>query len=116
MESPGNVGFSYIDSDMEYEKQINDDIIANDNFNALLDFFKKFPSYKGRDFYISGESYAGIYVPMLAYKVIMYNKGVVDSQKINLKGILVGNGVAENIIPDERYLIDFMFSHHLTSY
>ena len=116
LESPGNVGFSYIDSDMEYEKQINDDITANDIFNALLDFFKKFPSYKGRDFYISGESYAGIYVPMLAYKVIMYNKGVVDSQKINLKGILVGNGVAENIIPDERYLIDFMFSHHLTSY
>jgi carboxypeptidase C (cathepsin A) len=116
MESPGNVGFSYIDSDMEYEKQINDDITANDNFNALLDFFKKFPNYKGRDFYISGESYAGIYVPMLAYKVIMYNKGVVDSQKINLKGILVGNGVAENIIPDERYLVDFMFSHHLTSY
>ena len=116
LESPGNVGFSYIDSDMEYEKQINDDITANDNFNALLDFFKKFPSYKGRDFYISGESYAGIYVPMLAYKVIMYNKGVVDSQKINLKGILVGNGVAENIIPDERYLVDFMFSHHLTSY
>jgi carboxypeptidase C (cathepsin A) len=116
LESPGNVGFSYIDSDMEYEKQINDDITANDNFNALLDFFKKFPSYKGRDFYISGESYAGIYVPMLAYKVIMYNKGVVDSQKFNLKGILVGNGVAENIIPDDRYLIDFMFSHHLTSY
>ena len=116
LESPGNVGFSYIDSDMEYEKQINDDITANDNFNALLDFFKKFPSYKGRDFYISGESYAGIYVPMLAYKVIMYNKGVVDSQKINLKGILVGNGVAENIIPDERYLVDFMFSHHLISY
>ena len=34
--------------------QINNDIAANDNFNALLDLFKKFPSYKGRDFYISG--------------------------------------------------------------
>ena len=116
MESPGNVGFSYIDSEMEYEKQINDDITADDNFNALLDFFKKFPSYKGRDFYISGESYAGIYVPMLAYKVVMYNKGVTGSQKINLKGILVGNGVTDYNFDNDLALVDFMFSHHLTSY
>ena len=61
MESPGDVGFSYIDSKLDYELEINDDIAAQDNFNALQDFFKKFPSFKGKDFYISGESYAGIY-------------------------------------------------------
>ena len=116
MESPGNVGFSYIDSEMEYEKQINDDITADDNFNALLDFFKKFPSYKGRDFYISGESYAGIYVPMLAYKIIMYNKGVIESKKINLKGILVGNGVADWNYDTTPAMLDFAFTHHLISY
>jgi len=116
IESPGNVGFSYIDSDMEYEKKANDDITANDNFNALMDFFKKFPSYKGRDFYISGESYAGIYVPTLAYKILMYNKEVKESQKINLKGILVGNGVTDWNYDTTPARVDFAFNHHLTSY
>ena len=116
IESPGNVGFSYIDSEMEYEKKASDNSTANDNFNALMDFFKKFPSYKGRDFYISGESYAGIYIPTLAYKIVMYNKGVKESQKINLKGILVGNGVADWNYDTSNAMIDFAFTHHLTSY
>ena len=116
IESPGGVGFSYIDSKLDYELEINDDIAAKDNLNALLDFFKKFPSFKGRDFYISGESYAGIYVPTLAYEVIMYNKGVSESNKINLKGILVGNGVADWDYDTTNAMLDFAFTHHLTSY
>ena len=116
IESPGDVGYSYIDSKLDYELQINDDIASQDNLNALLDFFKKFPSFKGRDFYISGESYAGIYVPTLAYRVIMYNKGVAESNKINLKGILVGNGVADWNYDTTYAMIDFAFTHHLSSY
>ena len=116
VESPGDVGFSYIDSKLDYELAINDDIAAKDNLNALLDFFKRFPSFKGRDFYISGESYAGIYVPTLAYEVIMYNKGVSENNKINLKGILVGNGVADWTYDVTIARLDFFFTHHLTSY
>ena len=82
LESPGDVGYSYIDSKLNYELEINDDIASQDNLNALLNFFKRFPSFKGRDFYINGESYAGIYVPTLAYRIIEYNKGVVESKKL----------------------------------
>ena len=116
IESPGDVGFSYIDSQAIYEKEINDEITANDNLKALLDFFDKFPSYKGRDFYISGESYAGVYIPTLAYNILMHNKKEVQSKKINLKGILIGNGligVNENLTYNVH---DFLFSHHITSY
>ena len=88
LESPGDVGFSYIDSKLDYELEINDDIAAEDNFKALQDFFKKFPTFKGKDFYISGESYAGIYVPMLANKIILYNKDAISSNKINLKALI----------------------------
>ena len=116
IESPGDVGFSYIDSKLDYELAINDDIAAKDNLNALLDFFKRFPSFKGKDFYISGESYAGIYVPTLAYEVIMYNKDVSENNKINLKGILVGNGVADWNYDVTNARLDFFFTHHLTSY
>ena len=93
IESPGNVGYSYIDSTSDYELEVNDDIVAEDNLKALLDFFNKYPSYKGKDFYISGQSYAGIYIPYLAYKILKYNEQVVSSKKINLKGIIVGNGI-----------------------
>ena len=70
IESPGNVGFSYINSTSENDTKANDNITASDNLNAVIDFFKKFPSFKNYDFYISGESYAGVYVPTLAYKIL----------------------------------------------
>ena len=38
-----------------------------DNLIAVLAWFEKFPEFKGNDLYISGESYAGIYVPYLSW-------------------------------------------------
>lgn len=51
----------------------------------------KYPEYQPNDFYITGESYAGIYVPTLAKAVTLGNAGGA-SITINLKGIAVGNG------------------------
>ena len=116
LESPGDVGFSYIDSKYDYDLYIDDQVAAEDNLKALIDFFKKFPTMKNKDFYISGESYGGIYVPILAYKIIEYNKKVVESQKINLKGILVGNGVADWNYDTTTATYDFIFTHHLSNY
>ena len=116
LESPGDVGFSYIDSKLDNDLYIDDDVAAEDNLKALLDFFVKFPTMKNKDFYIAGESYGGIYVPMLAHKIVEYNKNLKESQKINLKGILVGNGVADWNYDADPAMYDFIFTHHLTSY
>lgn len=62
IESPGGVGFStcFDATDCTFD----DDTSAADNLVALLDFFNnKFPEFQKNDLYISGESYAGIYVP-----------------------------------------------------
>lgn len=38
---------------------------AADNLQAVIQFFTKFPELNKVDFWINGESYAGIYIPML---------------------------------------------------
>ena len=48
--------------------------VANDLYEALLQFFQLFPSLKTNEFYVTGESYAGKYVPAISYKIHTQNK------------------------------------------
>ena len=116
LESPGNVGFSYIDSYMPTETYIDDVVSAKENLQALLSFFKKFPSFKKNDFYIAGESYAGVYIPRLAEQIVDYNAKVITSQKINFKGFTIGNALTSWKYDITNALIDFAFTHSLYSY
>lgn len=72
-----------------------DQTVADDNLNALLQFYKRFPTYKNNQFYIAGESYAGIYVPYLANEIIKHNKLSVKDISINFKGFMVGNACTD---------------------
>ncbi|KAJ4844341.1 hypothetical protein Tsubulata_047674 [Turnera subulata] len=49
-----------------------------------------FPKYKGSEFFLAGESYAGHYIPQLAALILEHNKqpGI---KPINLKAIALGN-------------------------
>jgi cathepsin A (carboxypeptidase C) len=102
LESPAGVGFSYSD-DGNYST--DDDDVAHNNHLALQDFFRKFPEYKGNDFYLTGESYAGIYVPTLASVVL-------DDPDINLKGFAVGNGLSDSDMNDNS-IVYFTYYHGL---
>ena len=67
------------------------DFTANCNLNqALMKFLDKFPQYANNDFYIMGESYAGIYIPTLMKTLSHYPifYGI-------LKGAAIGNGMLE---------------------
>jgi len=88
LESPAGVGYSYCDTAACL--QSNDTTTAADNLAAVQWFFDQWPQYRANDFYITGESYAGIYVPMLALAVWEANQG--SPNPIALKGIMVGNG------------------------
>lgn len=67
LESPPGVGFSYSD-DGNYTT--NDDLTSLDNYWALKDFFDKFPQFASNELYLTGQSYAGIYLPVLAVRVM----------------------------------------------
>ena len=72
IESPAGVGFSYCKGVVECN-QYDDDKSAADNLTAVLAWYEKFPEFKQHELYMSGESYAGIYVPYLTNAIDVYN-------------------------------------------
>ncbi|RVW52619.1 Serine carboxypeptidase-like 45 [Vitis vinifera] len=109
LETPVGVGFSY-SSDTPYVT-VDDKITARDNLAFLQRWFLKFPQYKHRDLFITGESYAGHYVPQLAELMIQFNK---KEKLFNLKGIALGNPVLE-FATDLNSRAEYFWSHGLIS-
>lgn len=87
LESPGGVGFS------TGPVGSSDQSVSEDNLQALLSFFLKFPELQLRDLYLSGESYAGVYVPWLALRIHEYNRlqDTAENDRLRLRGLMVGN-------------------------
>nr|GEV69699.1 serine carboxypeptidase II-3 [Tanacetum cinerariifolium] len=90
IESPVGVGFSYSNTTNDYISS-GDNMTAEDMYNFLRKWFERYPVFKGRDFFMTGESYVGYYVPVLADIILRNFKG--DSQNsspmMNLKGIML---------------------------
>ncbi|XWS58978.1 hypothetical protein CRYUN_Cryun08bG0080900 [Craigia yunnanensis] len=107
LESPAGVGFSYSANNSFYTN-LNDEVAARDNLVFLERWFVKFPQYKNRDFFITGESYAGHYVPQLAQLIMKSNL------KQNLKGIAIGNPLLE-FVTDMNSADQYYWSHGLIS-
>lgn len=64
--------------------------------------------------WLAGESYAGIYVPYLAWQIDEYNALVPEGGfKIPLKGFIVGNGVTNWKYDGVPAYIDIGFWHGL---
>ena len=74
VEQPAGVGYSFCNNSTRPEDcAFTDESNAADNLAVVLAWFEKFPEYKTNDFYLSGESYAGIYVPLLAEAIHDHN-------------------------------------------
>ncbi|OEL38046.1 Serine carboxypeptidase-like 34 [Dichanthelium oligosanthes] len=113
VESPAGVGFSYTNTTKDLS-QFGDDLTAIDAHAFLLNWFKRFPQFKGHDFYIAGESYAGHYVPQLATKIVEGNKKAQKKDRIKLKGFMIGNA-AIDASSDDRGLADYAWDHAVIS-
>ncbi|KAK8988909.1 hypothetical protein V6N11_030281 [Hibiscus sabdariffa] len=112
LESPAGVGFSYSKNSSDYT-DVGDKRTAEDSYVFLLNWLERFPQYKTRDFFITGESYAGHYVPQLASYILSRNKGT-NQTLINLKGIAIGNAWIDDGICTKG-LFDYLWTHALNS-
>ncbi|XP_031260963.1 serine carboxypeptidase-like 45 [Pistacia vera] len=110
LETPIGVGFSYSRDTSSYEG-VNDKITARDNMMFLQNWFVKFPQYRNRSLFITGESYAGHYIPQLAQLMLEFNK---KENLFNLKGIALGNPVLE-FATDFNSRAEYFWSHGLIS-
>jgi len=108
VDSPAGVGLSFSNNSADY--LTGDKITAQNSHQFLLNWFNAFPEYKDNEFFISGESYAGVYVPTLAQEILHGNSD--PNNHINLKGILVGNGVTSDIFDGDAW-IPFVYGHGL---
>jgi cathepsin A (carboxypeptidase C) len=93
IESPAGVGFSYSDNN---DYQTSDDESLKYNYEALKDFFKKYPKFVKNEFYLTGQSYAAVYLSLLAVKILND-----QNSTINLKGLSIGNGLLDQRIQSQ---------------
>jgi carboxypeptidase C (cathepsin A) len=72
----------------------SDNSTARDNMEAILTYMNtKMPELIDNPVYIAGESYAGIYIPYLMRELDSYLSNEKSEFKINLKGMMIGNGL-----------------------
>lgn len=114
IEQPAGVGYSYCEGLKDCA--FDDDISAADNLTVVLEWYAKFPEFQQNELYISGESYAGVYVPYLAYYLYQHNLSNADDDTVfkpNLKGFAVGNGVTNWTYDTTAAYIDMSYWHSL---
>lgn len=95
IDNPAGTGFSFTDNDAGYAR--NEDDVGINLQNALSQFYKVFPELRKNEFFITGESYGGKYVPAVGYYVHKMNEQATENDKINLKGLAIGNGLSDPV-------------------
>ncbi|XP_074358546.1 serine carboxypeptidase-like [Apium graveolens] len=100
VDQPIGTGFSYSSDDDDIRH--SEEGVSNDLYDFLQEFFKAHPQYVKNDFYITGESYAGHYIPAFSARVHQGNQKK-EGIHINFKGFAIGNGLTDPEIQYKAY-------------
>lgn len=111
VESPAGVGWSYANTTSDYNT--GDASTAFDMYLFMLKWYDKFPTYRSRQLFLSGESYAGHYIPQLADLLLDHNTRSTGF-KFNIKGVAIGNPLLK-LDRDIPATYEFFWSHGMIS-
>jgi cathepsin A (carboxypeptidase C) len=98
LDQPLGVGYSYGPNGATNSIEVGEQV-----YEFLQNFLNIFPKYRNLGFHISGESYAGHYIPSIG-KVINDNNKNPLITKINLKSIVIGNGLINPAVQYPYYI------------
>ena len=102
LDQPVGVGYSYSDSG-----SVDNSPAAAEDVHAFLQLFTaRYEKYRANDLHITGESYAGTYLPHIAHVIHSENKkhdiaasssalAPAPLPKLNFKSVMIGNGLSE---------------------
>lgn len=87
IDQPVGTGYSFSEKNNCFVRNVTD--VAEDLYLALVQFFKLFPDLQKNDFFLTGEFYAGHYIPAIGY--IIHKNNPSARLKINLIGLMIGS-------------------------
>lgn len=95
IDNPVGTGFSFTESDKGYAKNEKD--VGHNLHEAMQQLYELFQWSPDTGFWVTGESYAGKYVPALAYHIHKVQNSVDTRVHIPLRGMAIGNGLSDPI-------------------
>jgi carboxypeptidase C (cathepsin A) len=110
VDQPAGTGFSYVNNPNGYVT--DEDQVAADFYTFIVAFLKKYPRFAKTDLYITGESFAGHYIPAISAKIVDMNKK--GGLQINLKAVAIGNGLIDPLIQFKSFG-PYLYANNLIS-
>ena len=93
--------------------------VAADFYRFLQSFLRVFPNLVGAPLFITGESYAGTYIPWIAEHILRMqaqpNALPRDAVLVNLQGVAIGNGEID-FVTQEASFAEYAYGHGLIPY
>jgi len=111
VEQPIRVGFSVAAANARRIKDEGE--ISQDFARFVKSFLTVFDEFQGAEVFITGESYAGMYIPYMASYILKHQSksNLLGEININLKGVAIGNGAIDPY-QDLSYA-EYAYSHGL---
>ncbi|XAR63635.1 Carboxypeptidase C [Bertholletia excelsa] len=108
LDNPIGTGFSIASTPEEIPRdQLT---VAKHLFAAISSFVALNSSFKSRPIYVTGESYAGKYVPAIGHYILKKNPQLPVSKRLNLAGVAIGNGLTHPVTQVATHAMSAYFS------
>ena len=100
IDNPVGTGFSFTEQKKGYAT--NEFDVGENLYRAMVQIYELFPEHRNAPFYITGESYAGKYIPALGHRIHSD-----PAAKFNLTGVAIGDGFTDPVVMIQAYA-DYM--------
>ena len=94
VDQPAGTGYSYCPTDECYVTSL--DQMADQMFDFLTGFLKLHPEFENSQLYLTGESFAGKYLPFIADRILKDQSASTLKQK--LSGLMIGNPEIDTLL------------------